>query len=114
MVAAEYNSGPPAVLKNAFDWVAAEWRRKPIGFVSYGIYSGVRSVQQLRETAVDLQMAPIRNAVHLPRTTLMAYVTGGDVEAALATNDPDAVKMIDELLWWTNALAVARSKSNVA
>lgn len=49
IVAAEYNFGPPAVLKNALDWVYPEWNRKPIGFVSYGGASGVRSVQQLRD-----------------------------------------------------------------
>jgi NAD(P)H-dependent FMN reductase len=60
IVAAEYNFGPPAVLKNALDWVYPEWNRKPIGFVSHGGASGVRSVQQLRDAAVELQMAPIR------------------------------------------------------
>ena len=32
IVAAEYNFGPPAVLKNALDWVYPEWNRKPVGF----------------------------------------------------------------------------------
>src|SRR5262249_55048902 len=55
-VAAEYNYGPPAVLKNALDWVYREWNRKPVGFVSYGGAMGVRSVQQLREIAIELQL----------------------------------------------------------
>lgn len=84
IVAAEYNFGPPAVLKNALDWVYPEWNRKPIGFVSYGSAGGTRSVQQLRDAAVELQMAPIHSAVHLPRETLMAHFTGGNVQAALA------------------------------
>jgi NAD(P)H-dependent FMN reductase len=109
IVAAEYNYGPPAVLKNALDWVYAEWNRKPVGFVSYGGTGGVRSVQQLREVAVELQMAPIRNSVHLPRETLMAHFTGGDVPGALAASDGDAHKMLDDLLWWTNALKAARA-----
>jgi NAD(P)H-dependent FMN reductase len=110
VVAAEYNYGPPAVLKNAMDWVYAEWRRKPISFVSYGTASGVRSVQQLRDTAVELQMAPIRNTVQLPPTTLRAHFSGGDVGAALTTSDADASRMIDDLLWWTDALKAARAK----
>lgn len=109
IVTAEYNYGPPAVLKNAIDWVSPEWHRKPIGFVSYGTAAGTRSVQQLREAAIELQMAPIRSAVHLPRETLMAYFSGGDVAAALANSDADATKLIDDLLWWTGALKVARS-----
>ena len=33
---AEYNHGPTAVLKNAFDSAFLEWQRKPIAFVGYG------------------------------------------------------------------------------
>jgi NAD(P)H-dependent FMN reductase len=57
-VTPEYNYGPSAVLKNAIDWVYPEWNRKPVSFVSYGSAMGVRSVQQLRETAIELQLAP--------------------------------------------------------
>jgi NAD(P)H-dependent FMN reductase len=111
IVAAEYNFGPPAVLKNALDWVYSEWNRKPIGFLSYGGAGGTRSVQQLRDAAVELQMAPIRSAVHLPRETLMAYFTGGDAKAALATSDDAAEAMIDDLVWWSGALKAARSQA---
>ena len=55
----EYNYGPPAVLKNAVDWVYPEWNRKAAAFVSYGSAVGARSVQQLRETAIELQLAPV-------------------------------------------------------
>src|SRR5438477_12701020 len=56
-VTPEYNYGASAVLKNAIDWVYPEWNRKAAGFVSYGSAMGARSVQQLRETAVELQIA---------------------------------------------------------
>jgi NAD(P)H-dependent FMN reductase len=52
-VTPEYNYGPSAVLKNAIDWVYPEWHRKAVGFVSYGSAMGARSVQQLRETAIE-------------------------------------------------------------
>jgi NAD(P)H-dependent FMN reductase len=48
-VTPEYNYGPPAVLKNAIDWVYPEWHRKAAAFVSFGGVGGARSVQQLRE-----------------------------------------------------------------
>src|SRR6266576_58056 len=35
-VTPEYNYGPPAVLKNAIDWVYPEGNRKSAAFVSYG------------------------------------------------------------------------------
>ena len=60
-VTPEYNFGPAAVLKNALDGVYPEWNRKAAAFVSYGGAAGARSVQQLRETAIELQLAPIRD-----------------------------------------------------
>src|SRR5258708_7553099 len=35
-VTAEYNRGPPAVLKNALDYAYKEFNRKPVAFVGYG------------------------------------------------------------------------------
>src|ERR1700716_4731316 len=65
-VTPEYNYGPAAVLKNAIDWVYPEWNRKAAAFVSFGSVGGARSVQQLRETAIALQLAPISSSVHIP------------------------------------------------
>jgi NAD(P)H-dependent FMN reductase len=108
-VTAEYNYGPPAVLKNALDWVYPEWNRKAAAFVSYGSVSGARSVQQLRETAIELQMAPVRSSVHIPVATLWAHFQGGDVETGLGELEASAKTMIDDLLWWTAALKTARA-----
>ena len=108
-VTPEYNYGTSAVLKNALDWVYPEWNRKPVAFVSYGSAMGARGVQQLRESAVELQMAPIRAAVHIPVTTLRAHYQGGDVEAGLTELNAKSQAMIDDLLWWTMALKTARA-----
>jgi len=105
---AEYNYGSAAVLKNAIDWVYPEWRRKPVSFISWGSAAGTRSVQQLRETAIELQLAPIRSSVHIPVSTLMAHYQGGDVATGLAELDGSANAMIDDLLWWTNTLKAGR------
>jgi NAD(P)H-dependent FMN reductase len=110
-VTAEYNYGPPAVLKNALDWVYPEWNRKAAAFVSYGGTGGVRSVQQLREIAVELQLAPVRHSVHIPVATLWAHFKGGDVDAGLAELEAPAKAMIDDLLWWTAALKTARASA---
>ena len=108
-VTPEYNYGPAAVLKNAIDWVYPEWHRKAACFVSYGSALGARSVQQLRETAIELQLAPIRSSVHIPVATLWAHFQGGDVDAGLAELGKPAEAMIDDLLWWTAALKTART-----
>jgi NAD(P)H-dependent FMN reductase len=106
-VTPEYNYGPAAVLKNAIDWVYPEWNRKAAAFVSYGGAMGARSVQQLRETAIEVQLAPIRSSVHIPVATLMANFQGGDVDKGLAELERPAKVMIDDLLWWTTALKTA-------
>ena len=106
---AEYNYGSAAVLKNAIDWVYPEWQRKPVSFISWGSAAGTRSVQQLRVTAIELQLAPIRSSVHIPVSTLMAHYQGGDVATGLAELDGPANAMIDDLLWWTNTLKAGRA-----
>lgn len=108
-VTPEYNYGTSAVLKNAIDWVYPEWNRKAACFVSYGSALGARSVQQLRETAIEVQLAPIRSSVYIPVATLWAHYQGGDVDASLAGLESSAQTMIDDLLWWTAALETARS-----
>jgi len=109
IVAPEYNYGPSAVLKNAIDWVYPEWNRKAVAFVSYGSAVGARGVQQLRLTAIELQLAPIRSSVHIPAATLWTYFNGGNVEGELEELSGAAGMLIDDLLWWTTALKDARA-----
>jgi NAD(P)H-dependent FMN reductase len=111
-VTPEYNYGPAAVLKNAIDWIYPGWHRKAACFVSYGSEGGARSVQQLRQTVIELQLAPIRSSVHIPVATLMAHYRGGDVDAGLAELEAPAEAMIDDLLWWTTALKTARANAS--
>jgi NAD(P)H-dependent FMN reductase len=108
-VTPEYNYGSPAVLKNAIDWVYPEWNRKAVAFVSYGSAMGARSVQQLRETTIELQLAPVRSSVHIPPATLWAHFQGGAVDKGLAELEKPTNVMIDDLLWWTAALKTARA-----
>jgi NAD(P)H-dependent FMN reductase len=62
---AEYNHGPTAVLKNAFDSAFLEWQRKPIAFVGYGGVGAARAIETLRGVVIELQMAPIRHEVDI-------------------------------------------------
>jgi len=72
MVTPEYNHGYPAVLKNAIDWVFPEWNGKPVGFIGFGNVGGARAIEQLRQVVIELQMLPIRNAIHIPVEVYLA------------------------------------------
>lgn len=109
IVTPEYNHGTSGVLKNALDWVYQEWNNKPVAFVSYGSVGGARAIEQLRLVAVELQMAPIRNAVHIPGEQYFPVVFGKTKASDLFALQTDkAEAMITQLLWWTRALKKAR------
>src|SRR6202042_2073143 len=102
--------GYTAVVKNALDWLFREWRRKPVTFVGYGAVGGARAVEQLRQVAIELEMAPIRHAVFMSREVLIATMkeTAPANPALFAALEPAAKLMIDDLVWWARALRVAR------
>lgn len=111
IVTPEYNWGYPGQLKNALDYLYAPWNKKPVAFVSYGgLAAGTRSVEQLRQIAIALQMAPIRGAVHIP------FVAKAFDESGQPTNPAttkQAESMIAQLIWWAKALKAARDKSSM-
>jgi NAD(P)H-dependent FMN reductase len=109
IVTPEYNHGTSGVLKNALDWVYQEWNNKPVAFVSYGSVGGARAIEQLRLNAIELQMAPIRNSVHIPSEQYFPVLFGKMEAKELFTLQSDkAEAMITQLLWWTRALKNAR------
>jgi NAD(P)H-dependent FMN reductase len=112
IVSPEYNHGISGVLKNALDYVYREWNRKAVAFVAYGSAGGARAVEHLRGVSVELQMAPVRNAVHLPFDVVAQHLQGKDVRQALAAYEKPAAKMLDDLIWWTGALKSARARSS--
>jgi NAD(P)H-dependent FMN reductase len=61
----EYNHGIPGALKNAIDFLFAEWKHKSAGFVSYGGAGGARAVEQLRLVLAEVHVATVRAQVLL-------------------------------------------------
>lgn len=108
MTAAEYNHAPAAVLKNAMDYAYLEWANKPVGFVGYGGVGGARAVEQLRLVAVELQMAPIRTAVHVVLPDFMVLRSGEKTFDEIEHLGKSATDMLDQLVWWARALKTAR------
>ncbi len=111
VLTAEYNHGYPAVLKNAMDWTFIEWRRKPIAFVGWGNVGGARAIEQLREVAVEFEMAPLRHAVHILPDVMLPMMRGEDPDdlSPLQSLVPRLDRLVDDLAWWVDALAAARA-----
>jgi NAD(P)H-dependent FMN reductase len=109
-VTAEYNQQLPAALKNAIDFVYAEWGGKTAAIVSYGVAGGAGAAAQLRQLCNLLGMAviPAQASLHLA-TDFEDYsvlVPNERSEAAL-------VKLLDHAVAWTDALAPLRSSHSV-
>jgi len=114
VVTPEYNHGYPAVLKNAIDSIYPEWVNKPVGFVSYGNAGGARAVEQLRQVVVELQMLPIKNAIHIMGPmylTLMHEPVPANPELFRPLKEGrvnQVERFFNELLWSARALKRAR------
>src|SRR5687767_9512038 len=104
----EYNHGYPAVLKNALDYVYYAWSRKAVAFVSWGGVGGARGVEQLRAVSVELDMAPIRFAVHMANFWALLD-ENGKIKTESFERAGDA--LLDHLTWWSRALKEARHKT---
>lgn len=106
-VTPEYNHSIPAALKNAIDYLFAEWNNKAAGFVSYGSLSGGRAVEHLRLVMAELKIADVRAQVLLSLFSdfedFSAFKPDPRHEAAV--ND-----MLDEVIAWGTALRPLHSR----
>lgn len=106
---AEYNHGYSGELKNAMDHLFVEFHRKPVAFVGWGNVGGARAIEQLRNVVVEFEMAPLRHAVHIVPPLMVEAMHSEPFDTAIL--DPLSPKLdalIDDLLWWSNALSTAR------
>ncbi|MFJ8989070.1 NADPH-dependent FMN reductase [Streptomyces sp. NPDC102279] len=106
IVTPEYNRAVPGALKNAIDFLYAEWNNKSVGFVSYGGVGGTRAVEHLRGIAGELQLADVRSQVALSLFTdfeNFSTFTPADIQRdTLATT-------LDQVVAWADALAPLRT-----
>lgn len=106
IVTPEYNHGAPSALKNALDFLYAEWNNKAAGFVSFGSAGGVRAVEHLRLIAAELQIATVAAQLQLPIALDFAnypeFTPGETREAELG-------RVLDQVENWTSALASIRA-----
>jgi NAD(P)H-dependent FMN reductase len=110
-VTPEYNHSTSGVLKNAIDYLYAEWNNKAMGVVSYGVVGGARAAEHLRLIAGELQMADVRTNVALSMFTDFRDFT----DLAPADYQGQALNtLFDQVLAWSRALAPLRQEANVA
>ncbi|MGK2882572.1 MAG: NADPH-dependent FMN reductase [Mycobacterium sp.] len=110
IVTPEYNHSMPASLKNAVDFLFAEWNDKAVGFVGYGIDGGTRAVEHARLVMAEVKVAAVRSQVALGLFTDFAiddpskpgqFTPGPHREDVLG-------RMLDELVDWAGALKTLR------
>jgi NAD(P)H-dependent FMN reductase len=106
IVTPEYNHSIPGVLKNALDFVYAEWNNKALGIVSYGGGGGLRAGEHLRQIAGELQLADVRQQVALALPSdFENFTVFRPTDYSLASLHT----LLDQLLAWSAALAPLRS-----
>lgn len=111
ILAAEYNRGITAPLKNALDALYAEWGGKPVGFVSYGMSSaGLRAVEMITPVVVALGMTPMRDIVALP----LREVLDDDGRLVPGERSGRGLRgLLEELRRYSDALEVVRDGARV-
>jgi len=107
-VTPEYNHGISGALKNAIDFLFAEWNNKAAGFVSYGSVSGARAVEQLRLVLAEVQMATVRNQVLL---SMFTDFENFSVFKPGPTKEQSVNDMLDQVIAWGGALKTLRKTS---
>src|SRR5579863_4230713 len=108
IVTPEYNHSTSGVLKNAIDYLYAEWNNKAAGFVSYGAAGGTRAVEHLRLVCAELQVATVRSQVAFSLFT--DFVNFSEFKPA----DLHLQRLSDTLgqtIAWSEALATVRARS---
>jgi NAD(P)H-dependent FMN reductase len=105
-VTPEYNHSTSGVLKNAIDYLYAEWNNKAVGFVSYGAVGGARAVEHLRLVAGELEMADVRQQVAL---SLLTEFENFSVFRPGDYNLQAVETMLDQVIAWSAALEPLRS-----
>jgi NAD(P)H-dependent FMN reductase len=108
-VTPEYNHGTSAALKNALDYLYAEWNNKAAGFVSYGSAGGARAVEHLRLVMGELQIADVRAQVMF---SLFSDFENYHVFKPGAHHESSLETMLDQLIAWGNALKPLRQAAH--
>jgi len=105
----EYNYGYPASLKNALDFLYAEWNNKPVAFISYGASAGgARAVEQLRAVIANVRLFDLNDHV-----AFVNYWEQLDQDGALQPTEAQtatAKKLLTGIAFWGAQFKRARAE----
>lgn len=107
-VTPEYNHGTSGALKNAIDFLFAEWNNKAAGFVGYGSAGGVRAVESLRLVMGELMVADVRAQVAL---SLFTDFENFSTFKPAPMQEKSVHAMLDQLVAWGAALKTVRQSA---
>ncbi|MBP3127005.1 NAD(P)H-dependent oxidoreductase [Thalassospira sp. ER-Se-21-Dark] len=107
VVTPEYNHSFTGELKLLIDAAKQQWKRKPVGFVSYGGMSGgLRAVEQLRLVFAELHAVTLRDVISFAQAWDKFDETGRPIDLEGTNN---ALRhMMTDFKWWAGALRDAR------
>ena len=105
-VTPEYNHSTSAALKNAIDFLYAEWNNKAAGFVSYGSAGGTRAVEHLRLIMAEVQIADVRAQAML---SLFDDFENFSTFKPGPRKEQPVTDMLDQLVAWAGAMRGVRA-----
>lgn len=80
----QYNWGYPAVLKNALDFLYAEWNAKPVTYATYGTRGGNKAAVQLSGVLDGLHMHELADHLEI-------VITEDDIDENWQLNDVETI-----------------------
>ncbi|WP_422733677.1 NADPH-dependent FMN reductase [Micromonospora sp. WMMD558] len=116
-VTPDYNRSVPAALKNAVDYLYAEWNGKVAGVLTYGVQGGTRAGDHLQTVLGEVRVVVVPTRVALGLFTDFDFSGAAPDDpthpARLAPEDgreQSLTTMLTEILTWTTALRAAADR----
>ncbi len=109
----EYNEGPSAALKNAIDFLAFEVLRKPAVIIGYsdGSNGGMYAPIQLRVNLGEVGMVALKAQQIILNADTVISDDGKAIPTEKNALERRFSRLVGELLWFTEALKLAREKN---
>lgn len=110
-IVSEYNHGMTSALKNAIDLLDFQLQKKPVAIVSHGVVGGARANEQVRLVVnSSLGAVPISNSLTFFGKVKELLSEEGELLGNHEVNERSLRRVIENIIWYADALKVAREK----